>query len=228
MKYVVALFVILNFLSCKMIESLSDDTYFEGFVEFNTKTVTEIDQVYNLMNKIYGKKIVTYVNKEGFFSREFIDSTSIIVRKQIYRPDSMAFYDYTVNSDTIFKSEASSDKNDKNISLEDVGPVNILNMECKGIKCINKHFDTATAMYIPYNITYYFDSSKKLSPGAYAGIKWQGIESAFSKYPYVTMGMVFEMPKIVTVTSLATRVVKVDVESLHFDIPKNRVIIEQQ
>lgn len=210
-------------ISCSQKIEKGESKYFEGFVDF-TMTQTFYDSSQSQFNR--EGKIRTYVNNEGFFSRQYIDSSSIIFSWEVYRPDSLCIYQYYNNGDSIFRSPTTDDSNDKNIDMMDVQPIKINDKYYPGCKLLNKLFDKRSGLYRNYYTTYYYDTTRLLSPGSYKKCIKGGYENIFSKHPYLTVAYCIEFPESVKLSGVATRIVEADVPNLHFELPKKKKIVE--
>lgn len=213
---------IIFIVSCKQGIEHKKSKYFEGFVDF--------DIIQSFTSEDNGAVFIptksrTYVNSKGYFSRQYIDSNSIIVSWQVFRPDSLCIYQYANNSDTIFRMPTSDDSDDKNIDMIDVKPIAIKGQYYPGCKVLNKYFDSRSGLYVNYYTTYYYDTTKLLHPDSYKKCVRGGYERIFSKYPYLTVGYIFEYPGASTIHAMATRIAESDVPDLHFELPKKRAIV---
>jgi len=227
MKRLFFIVILFSFTTCTELTKQNDKKYFEGFVEFKLSFSSRNNEVANNLKKNYGTKVITYINSKGFFSREFIDSNNVILWKEVYRPDSFYYYSYSTNSDTIYRSDVRKDEREKNVNIQIVSPVVILDQFYPGCTALNKYVDKRTGSIENYYATYYFDSTHLLNPAAYKNAIRGGYEKVFSKFPYLTVGFTQELENRFMIQGYAMRVVETKIDDLHFEIPGNKIIIEQ-
>jgi hypothetical protein len=226
-KYLLPILGIATLFACKPAAQKQDGKYFEGFVEFAVTYKAKDPKYINNMKKGFGVRAVTYLGKNGFFSREYIDSNNIILQRQVFRPDSLRFYDISTTNDTILCIDVNRETPD--FVFTGVNKNNTF-------KILNHTVDELNAtMTVPLakgglgfvNTAYYNDINYLVDPLTYKNVKYESDEKMFSKSPYLTTGIKFQYGDELTMFSIATRIVPSHVPSWHFELPKNKIIIYQ-
>lgn len=195
--------------------------YFEGFVEFDLSLKITNPVMLAELKDIYGKKCFTYINKEGFFSREYVDSNNIILRREIYRPDSLRFYYIVANSDTIYFADMTRQDGSDFVGMKEDSSFKILNHRVQAV-CAKTILAGGKYGYS----TYYNDVNYLLNPNVYKNVVPGGVEAMFSRSPHLTTGYRLTMEGN-SVTGVAERIIQTYVDAIHFEIPKNKTIIER-
>ncbi len=201
--------------------------YFEGFVEFTVSYSVDNAAYLRHLKQNFGARAVTYIGKDGFFCREYIDSNNIIIQRQIYRPDSLRFYVNENGGDTINSQDVTRpESNTVYMGLVKNNPFKILNHNVEAVQ-------TRTIMLLRNNksstidATYYNDTNYPVNPLTYKYAVYEKAEEMFSHSPYVTAGYHFEYGGKASVTVTATRIVPSPVPSWHFEIPQHKTIVYQ-
>lgn len=229
MKYFTLILFAATLVCCKqpVAKKEAKDKYFEGFVEFENSWEGKDANFIALSKKTVGIKAITYIGRDGFFSREYIDSNNIIIDKEIYRPDSLKVYFFKPGKDTIRSYDVTRNNSstllgiDKQIAFKILNHnVDIINVR-KPVKVKAKGLE-----YYVYS-TYYNDVNYSLNPLSYKRYAHNNVEEIFTKSPYITTGYKIVHGDRMTHTSIATRIVPEHVEEWHFEIPKNKIIIER-
>jgi len=227
-KYLLTILFVTALLSCNSTTKKQEGkgNYFEGFVEFKISYEIENEQAAAKLKKDFGIKTVAYIGKNGLFCREFIDSSNIIVARQIYRPDSLKFYTYRDRNDTMFCSAAASNPNGEFLGIVKQDTFKILGRQVDIAKT-RQRFVTNNGGVVQAYFTYYNDVNLPINPLSYKNVTYENIENVFSGSPYVTTGYIFKFLTGATVTFTATRIVAANVPAWHFVIPQHKIIIYQ-
>lgn len=228
MKYFTLIFFILPFFSCKQatVEQDGKGKYFEGFVEFNNSCKGQDSQFVISLIKVHGVKTITYLGGDGSFARENIDSNAIITSREIYRPDSAKTYSFKSDSETIFCTSVLRQNSSEMISLQKQPGFTILNHPVDIITIKRPVRSKKTGLEYDIYSTYYNDVTYTINPLTYKKYLRTNIEEIFTKCPHITTGYKIVHGDRATFISFAKRIVPAHVDPLHFEIPKNKVIIE--
>lgn len=229
MKYFTLIFFILPFFSCKQATVKQDGKgkYFEGFVEFEVSYAGQNQAMINNLKRGTGAKTINYVSASGFFSREYIDSNNIITSREIYRPDSLKFYVVSSVSDTIISSNVTVLDNSFYKGIIKNQSYRILNHQVYAVSAKTVFPGIQGGAGSSVIITYYNDVNYSINPLIYKGALFGAVEEMFTHAPYLTTGYRMAYSNNATVTGIAKRIVPTHVDTLHFEIPKNKVIIAQ-
>lgn len=230
MKYLSLIILITTLISsCKPSKAKEEDKskYFEGFVEFDEKYLGDDARALHVLKGTFGARAITYISADGAYSRYFIDSNNIILRRDIYRPDSLKFYQLFEGVDSIYALNVTRPLGKtiflgitKHSSFKVVGHnVDII----KSRQEENSIGGGVEKIYMEY----YNDPFYVINPLIYKNMAVEGMENMFSSSPYLTTGTKFVYEDKTSVTTLANRIVVTPVPSWHFEIPKNKVIIEE-
>lgn len=196
--------------------------YFEGFVEFSNSYDGTDTAHSSRLKEMFGVGCFTYLGKGGFFSREFTDSNNIILRREVYRPDSLKFYYIFNDSDTIYTTNVTKEDNSVFLGIRKDTSFKILNHDVEAVAA-KIYFSSGSEVLT----TYYNDINYPIDPFVYKNASIGKIEEMFNHAPYLTTGYRIQFGKRVTFLSVAKKIVSTHVAALHFEIPKNKTIIEQ-
>ncbi len=227
MKNLFSILFVFTLFACKQ-KGKENDEYFEGVVEFEVKNTPYQFGTIESLEKSYGVKIVNYVSKEGFNSREYINSSNIIIRRDIFRPDSLKMYSYGHREDTATYIYCNKDYWIYVVNIQEVAPKKILNNWVNGIRCkvcVDNPFSN-NKIYI--TSTYYNLPLYKLNPANYKSSSFSGINKIFEKAPYITVGMDHEIENYGKTESTAISIKKQKVEPHNFLVPNNYIQIERE
>jgi len=230
MKYLpLIVLAIVTLFSCKPspVKRKEKSKYFEGFVEFDESYTGVTDRFVNLLKSSFGAKFVTYVSAEGYFSRTFIDSNGIVLLKDIYRPDSLKFYEFNGNSDTVYFIDVRHIKGRPAfLGLTKRSAIKILGHNVDIIK--TRQIDSSVSGYtLRTDAEYYNDDNYPVNPLIYKNIMVDVTEDAFRNSLYLNVGRKFTYNDTASVLAIANRIVPVSIPMWHFEIPKNKVLVEQ-
>jgi len=226
-KYIPLIILMAVVASCGRSPAKQDGAakYFEGFVEFKVSFVPQDSRPALAWTRAFGIKTVTYLGKGGFFCREYVDSNNIILNREIFRPDSMRFYEWQEGSDTVLSSDVTRPSQGAQFTgVTKAGDYKILNHAVDIVKARSGRLAAQGDTVYVYS-TYYNDPNYAIDPRVYKGVVFEGIEEMFSHSPHLTVGSRFQFGDNFTVTYTATRIVKSDVPAWHFEIPKNKTIV---
>jgi len=229
MKYLTLLCFVILLFSCReaTVKQEENSKYFEGFVEFEVSYAGQNQAMINNLKKGTGAKTINYVSASGFFSREYIDSNNIITSREIYRPDSLKFYVVSSGSDTIISSNVTIPDNSFYKGVIKNKSYRILNHQVYAVsaKTVYPGIQGSVSSFVM--VTYYNDVNYSINPLIYKGALFGAVEEMFTHAPYLTTGYRMAYSGNATITGIAKRIVPSHVGLLHFEIPKNKVIIEQ-
>jgi hypothetical protein len=222
-----SLLIILAFLlACQ--HKKHNKKYFEGYVEFSEQFTPAVPGYMSYFKKIWGERMITYVNSEGCYSREFIDSNNIIIRREVFRPDSMCIYNYFSDADTMSRLRMDRQTvNNQQLDIQAAAPVIILGKTRKGFRSFNKMFNKHTGFYDFYSVAYYGDETRPLNPENYRKSIATGWNKIFEKAPYVTVFIKSDYKNFGQINAVATKIVDTDVPDARFLVPKNKVVIDE-
>jgi hypothetical protein len=227
MKNFLYILLLIVVFSCNQ-KSKENDEYFEGIVEFEVKNTPYQFGSVDKMESIYGVKLINYINKDGFNSREYINRNNIILRRNIFRPDSLKLYTYGARHDTatyIFSNKAYwMDV----VSIQEVQPKKILDYWVKGIQCKVCMCNPLLPRKIYVTSTYYNLPMYKLNPLNFKNTLFCGVDKIFEKAPYITVGMDHEVEGYGKTEATATVIKKQKVEPHNFFVPSNYIQIESE
>ncbi|HWB27295.1 MAG TPA: hypothetical protein VG738_17585 [Chitinophagaceae bacterium] len=228
MKYLTVILLLSTLFSCKQPEQKTESEvkYFEGFVEFQNTYQTGDD------SRAPGKKpvavkTVAYLGKDGFFAREFVDSNNIIINREIYRPDSLKTFYFNNDSDTILAYDVTRNKSSELVSVTKNSGLKILGdkVDIITVKRLVRLIGTDSVYYV--FTTYYNDPKYHIQPLTYKCFLRHSVKDVFSSSPFISVGYKTMRNNKITYLSIATRIVQAHVPSWHFEIPRNKIIIEQ-
>ncbi len=228
-KYLLLISGIVIIFSCKspLRKQENKSKYFEGFVEFSLSYNAADPKYINNMRKVYGTKAITYLGKNGFFSREYIDANNIVTLREIYRPDSLRFYESLASGNTISCFDVTRPTPD--FIFEGINKSNSL-------KILSHHVDELHAKMIEPHVkndtgfvyaSYFNDPRYPVDPLTYKRFVHESVEEIFSKSPYLTTGLKLQYSNKLSMFFVATRIVPSHIPSWHFEIPKNKTIVYQ-
>ena len=228
MKYILLISFIATLVSCQTKKQKPEDrnNYFEGTIELNITFASRYPEVINNLKKTFGTKEIDYVGENGYFGREYIDSNNIILRKEIFRPDSLRFYSYSINSDTVFYIEGKESTGSNIIKITKNSSYKILNHTVDRIELRAPQGNIGDTTFYIYT-TYYNDVNYFINPLAYKHILADNVEDIFSASPHITTGTVFQFGNLAAVTCTASRIIPSSVPDWRFDIPKNKILAKQ-
>lgn len=196
-------------------------------MEFEELYSAESPEVINRLKANFGVKAVVHVSADGYYSREFIDSNNIILRREVYRPDSLKFYQFDDETATILALNVT----------HKVGKTTFLGIKRRSdLKIAGHNVDIIMSEQdeksddgkpLKIYLEYYNDPAYTINPLIYKNMSVEGMEKVFSQSPYLTVGTKFVYNNRESVTALARRVIQAHVPAWHFEIPKNKTIVEQ-
>lgn len=229
MKYLPLIILITTLISCKPSPAKQEDgkRYFEGFVEFENTYEGLDTQFVSLLKKGHGTKMVTYLGADGSFARENIDANAIILSREIFRPDSAKTYHFKSGTDTVYYSDVARNNNSVFVSLDKQSSFKILNHQVDIISVKRKVHSTDTDQIYYVWSTYFNDVNYPVHPLVYKNYLRNSVEQIFTRSPYITTGYKIMHGNRGTYISLAKKIVPTHVEDWHFEIPKNKIIIER-
>ncbi|HVX49825.1 MAG TPA: hypothetical protein VHB48_06695 [Chitinophagaceae bacterium] len=228
MKYILYILLLSILFSCKQPTQKQENKpkYFEGFVAFENSYDAQDTGTESILRKVFGAKETTYLGPGGFFSREYMDAQGIIFHREIYRPDSLRFYEIFDKSDTILSSDVTRPTKAKLTGFIKNSSFKILNHTVQAVQVRSIETEGKTGEHIYLYMTYYNDTLFAIHPLTYKKITADCIEEMFSLSPYLTTGIRLQFGNKATLNAVAARIVRVHVPLWHFDIPKNKTILD--
>lgn len=226
MRYLLTILCITTLFSCgPKTKQGNKSPYFEGFVEFNNSYQGKDTEFVKASQKTYGIKTITYLGADGSFAREYIDANNIIINREVYRPDSLKTYYFKNDSDTIFCSDVTQNISSSIIGIDKQSPLKILGHKVEAVN--TKKLVTLKARGLEYYVytTYYNDINYSINPLTYKHYLRSNVEEIFTRSPYITVGYKAVHGARGTRISMAVRIVPIHVEQWHFEIPKNKIIV---
>lgn len=182
MKYLPLIVLITTLMSCKSSPAKQENgkKYFEGFVE-TSESYSGIDSgAVNHLRSEFGVKVVTYVSAKGFILRTYIDNNGIIFSRTIYRPDSLKFYYFYSNSDTIYSDDVTRNSwNTTLFGLTKNSTIKILGHNVDIIKSMLTHSNSQKSTKRFY-IEYYIDPNYLVNPLVYKNIVMKALVNRFA------------------------------------------------
>ena len=224
-----SILVLATMVSCASKTEKKEDgkIYFEGFVEFGISYSCNDVEYLRHLRENFGARSITYIGKNGFFSREYIDSNNIIIQRQIYRPDSLRFYVNENGEDTIYSQDVTRPTNSTvYMGISKNNAFKILNHNVEAVQTRRTMLLTNNRSF-NIDATYYNDANYLINPLTYKHGVSESVEEMFSHSPYVTTGYHFQYGDKASVTIIATRIVPSPVPGLHFEIPQHKTILHQ-
>lgn len=230
MKYLSLIILITTLISsCKPSKAKEEDKskYFEGFVEFSNSYEGADTSFVRSLRKLHGGSTVTYLGADGSFAREAVDSSSIIISREIFRPDSAKTYYCRTASDTIICDPTNYVTKSEVVAVDKQSSFKILNhiVDIVSTKRDVRSRITGKSYYV--YATYYNDRNYPINPLTYKNYYRNSVEEIFTRSPYITTGYKIVHGDRGICISFAKRIVPGRVDAWHFEIPKNKVIIEE-
>lgn len=227
MRYLLAIFFIVTLVACNSKKQKKASGYFEGIVEYNSSYDGVDTSLTRMLKKAFGVRIISYVSEKGYVRMEYIDTNNIIISTEIYRPDSLKVFYIANNADTILCRNITDTTNSKIVKEEKNSKEKILGHTVDIIQVREDMKYIATGKPFIIYSTYYNDTNYFLNPSAYRNVRSRQVENIFSFSPHITIKYVFQYGDGATITSTAARIIPSVVPEWHFEIPKNKKIVQQ-
>ncbi|WP_153797675.1 hypothetical protein [Foetidibacter luteolus] len=222
MKSYVALVLLL--LSCNQKTEKKAHPYFEGVVEFKMEVAGENGDT-AMLKEIFGTAAKAFIKGKDV-CRIYYNDKGIIVSRELQKTDSLKRYMWRADSDTVYVNDLSKSVSFKAVSIKNTAGKVILGKTCKGVEMYSEYYASYDSEPEYNTAVYYFDSTQKLSPGIYEGVKYGSVEELFSRYPYLTLGYIttFFGGKY-RLSMTATKIIPTPMDDTYFQVPKNKTLI---
>lgn len=229
MKYLPLIILVITLCSCNLSPAKQENKskYFEGFVEFDNCYEGADTSFVLSLRKLHGASTVTYLGADGSFAREAVDSNSIIISREIFRPDSAKTYYCKTASDTIICDPTNYVTKSEVVAVDKQSSFKILNHIVDIVSTKRDVRSRITGESYNVYATYYNDRNYPINPLTYKNYYRNSVEEIFTRSPYITTGYKIVYEDKGTYISFAKRIVPGRVDAWHFEIPKNKVIIER-
>lgn len=229
MRYIPLIILIAALSSCKPspAEQGNASKYFEGFVEFGNSYEGADTSFVSSLKKLHGASTKTYLGADGSFAREAIDSNSIIISREIFRPDSARTYYCKAASDTVISSAVNYRTKSAIVSVQKQSAFKILNHVVDIVNTKRYIYSRITGQNYYVYATYYNDINYPINPLTYKNYYRNSVEEIFARSPYISTGYKIVHGDRGIYISLAKNIVRTHIDAWHFEIPKNKIIVDK-